>query len=526
MASGAGFVAARGARSALIVASTTYQDSALTELRAPAADAEALAGVLSDPEIGGFDVRTLLNEPAHVVNEAVEEFFTDRSPDDLLLLHFACHGIKDQEGELFLAMANTRLRLLAATAVAANFVNRRMTQSRSRRIVLFLDCCYAGAFDRGMTTRTSNVMDLADRFSGRGRAVITASGAVEYAFEGGQLTESGDPAPSVFTTAMVRGLGSGEADRDQDGYVDLDELYDYVYDAVREVTPHQTPGKWTFGVQGDLVIARRGSAVTEPVALPPEIRQSLDSSLAGVRAGAVDELARLLSGRHQGLSLAARLALEALVDDDSRSVSASASAALGATSTSPPPDAGLAARAETTATAAVHGTAGPSPTPTTAGQPPDAGTATTRSRPRRWPGSARRVLLSALAALLLVGGWVTWMVVDQAAHSTTIPASFDGSWTGEGRVWDGVVQFNATLGEGLHVGRLASGASSCYNGPLTVSDATDSQLTTRFVSDNAECNPWTVVFTHLPRGDLRMAVDPDSNVSYESEFEVRLTRQG
>jgi hypothetical protein len=274
------------------------------------------------------------------------------------------------------------------------------------------------------------------------------------------------------------------------------------------------------------VIARRGSAVTEPVALPPEIRQSLDSSLAGVRAGAVDELARLLSGRHQGLSLAARLALEALVDDDSRSVSASASAALGATSTSPPPDAGLAARAETTATAAVHGTAGPSPTPTTAGQPPDAGTATTRSRPRRWPGSARRVLLSALAALLLVGGWVTWMVVDQAAHSTTIPASFDGSWTGEGRVWDGVVQFNATLGEGLHVGRLASGASSCYNGPLTVSDATDSQLTTRFVSDNAECNPWTVVFTHLPRGDLRMAVDPDSNVSYESEFEVRLTRQG
>jgi uncharacterized caspase-like protein len=151
MASGAGFVAARGARSALIVASTTYQDSALTELRAPAADAEALAGVLSDPEIGGFDVRTLLNEPAHVVNEAVEEFFTDRSPDDLLLLHFACHGIKDQEGELFLAMANTRLRLLAATAVAANFVNRRMTQSRSRRIVLFLDCCYAGAFDRGMT---------------------------------------------------------------------------------------------------------------------------------------------------------------------------------------------------------------------------------------------------------------------------------------------------------------------------------------------------------------------------------------
>jgi uncharacterized caspase-like protein len=215
-------------RSALIVASNEYQDPGLSELRAPAADADALAGVLSDPEIGGFEVRTLLNEPAHVVNEAVEEFLTDRSPDDLLLLHFSCHGIKDQEGELYFAMANTRLRLLAATAVAANFVNRRMTQSRSRRIVLFLDCCYAGAFDRGMTARATKVMDLEERFGGRGRAVITASGAVEYAFEGGELTESGDSAPSVFTTAMVRGLSTGEADRDQDGYVDLDELYDYV----------------------------------------------------------------------------------------------------------------------------------------------------------------------------------------------------------------------------------------------------------------------------------------------------------
>jgi hypothetical protein len=327
---------------------------------------------------------------------------------------------------------------------------------------------------------------------------------------------------------MVRGLGSGEADRDQDGYVDLDELYDYVYDAVREVTPHQTPGKWTFGVQGDLVIARRSTAVTEPVALPPEIQQSLDSSLAGVRAGAVDELARLLSGRHQGLSLAARRALEALLDDDSRSVAASASAALGATSTSAPPDAGLAARADTTAMATVTGAALRSPTPTTAGQPPDAGTATTRSRPRGWQVSApRRLLLAGAVAVLLVGGLVTWRVVDQAAHSSTIPASFDGRWVGEGvTTWHVSAVFTATLREDLRVGRLASDESSCYGGPLTVSDATDSRLTTRFDPDGQDCNPWTVEFTHASGGALRMAVNPDSNVDNESEFEVRLTRQG
>ena len=42
-----------GKRSALILASYDYEDPGLQLLRAPARDAEALARVLRDPEIGG-----------------------------------------------------------------------------------------------------------------------------------------------------------------------------------------------------------------------------------------------------------------------------------------------------------------------------------------------------------------------------------------------------------------------------------------------------------------------------------------
>jgi hypothetical protein len=332
-----------GSRSALIVASDDYTDPGLRQLRAPASDAQALAGVLRDPEIGGFEVRTLLNEPAHEVNLAVEEFFADRRPDDLLLLHFSCHGVKDEGGELFFAAANTRLRRLGATAVAAEFVNRRMNRSRSRRVVLLLDCCYAGAFERGMTARAGTGMAIEEQFGGRGRAVITASSAMEYAFEGDELADAREQAPSVFTSALVEGLETGEADRDQDGMVALDELYDYVYDKVQAVTPNQTPGKWTFGVQGDLYIARRSRPVTTPSPLPPELQQAIDHPLASVRAGGVQELSRLLESRHAGLALAGRLALEHLTEDDSRAVSAAATAALGtqaqpAPTESPPPE--------------------------------------------------------------------------------------------------------------------------------------------------------------------------------------------
>jgi outer membrane biosynthesis protein TonB len=326
-----------GRRSALILASYDYEDPGLRMLRAPARDAEALARVLQDPEIGNFEVRTVLNQPAHVVSLAVEEFFADRKPDDLLVLHFSGHGVKDDSGELYFAAADTRLLRLESTSVSAAFVNRQMSRSRSRRVVLLLDCCYAGAFERGMVPKADKAVHVEEQFGGRGRAVITASGAMEFAFENAELTASSELRPSVFTRAVVEGLETGDADRDQDGYVDLDELYDYVYDRVRDATPNQTPGKWTFALQGDLFIARRRTPVTKPAPLPEAVQQALDQPLGGIRLGAVHELERLLGGSHAGLALAARLTLERLRDDDSRAVAAAASAALAAHGGPPTP---------------------------------------------------------------------------------------------------------------------------------------------------------------------------------------------
>jgi Bacterial lectin/Caspase domain len=324
-----------GKRSALIVASYDYQDPGLRLLRAPVRDAEALAAVLQDPDIGDFHVQTMLNEPAHVVALGVNDFFADRDRDDLLVIHFSCHGVKDETGELYFATTDTKLRRLAATAVSADFVNRLMGRSRSRRIVLLLDCCYAGAFERGMVTKADKAVHIEDQFGGRGRAVITASGAMEYAFEEAELADSSELRPSVFTRALVEGLDTGDADRDQDGYVGLDELYDYVFDRVQEVTPNQTPGKWTFAIEGELQIARRRGPVTKPAPLPPELQQAIEQPLAGIRLGAVHELERLLRARHAGLALAARLGLEGLREDDSRAVAEAATAALDAHSQMP-----------------------------------------------------------------------------------------------------------------------------------------------------------------------------------------------
>lgn len=323
-------------REALIIAADNYEDPKLRALRAPARDAEELARVLGDPDVGDFQVGVSLNEPDHIVRRKLSEFFRDRGRDDLLLLHVSCHGLKDEDGTLYFASSNTTVDHLEATAIPSEFVNRQMTKSRSRRIVLLLDCCFGGAFARGLVHRAGESVAIKEEFEGQGRVVLTASRAMEYAFEGDSL--EGDAQPSIFTSAIVHGLESGEADRDGDSRVSIDELYDYVYDRVRETTPNQTPSKWTFDVHGDLYVARSPYVAPEPVALPVELTAALESPFANVRAGAVEELARLLVAADVGFAAAARTALESVTDDDSRRVSEGARQALAGGIRTPDPE--------------------------------------------------------------------------------------------------------------------------------------------------------------------------------------------
>ncbi|MGB7624651.1 MAG: caspase family protein [Terriglobia bacterium] len=319
-------------KSALIIANFQYEDHVLRQLIAPAQDAEALAEVLGNPGIGGFEVQTLLNQPSYKVSETIEAFFADRKRDDLLLLYFSGHGVKDEDGQLYFATSNTQHKLLRSTAVWANFVNDVMFRSRSRRQVLLLDCCYSGAFARGMVAKGTKDVGTRDHFEGRGRVVLTASDAMQYSFEGGEV--QGEGVRSIFTQTLVKGLETGEADLDADGLVSLDDLYDYIHDRVTDEMPQQSPGKWAFDVQGEIVIARNPHPpVVKAGNLPLELREAIENPLVGVRVGAVQELERLLRGKNKALAVAAKEALLSLKQDDSRQVSTAAEKVLAASAT-------------------------------------------------------------------------------------------------------------------------------------------------------------------------------------------------
>src|SRR6266702_7138581 len=318
-----------GRRLALLVATSAYNDPDLRQLRAPGHDATELAEVLRDPRIGGFEVQVLINSASGEVQEGIEDFCTDRRPDDQLMIYLSCHGVLDSYGRLYYAATNTRRQRLAATAVAAAWLNERLEDCRAHRQILVLDCCHSGAFAKG--AKGDGDLALQHRFEphGRGRVVLTASRSTEYSFESGQA--SGEGVPSVFTHAIVHGLRTGDADRDKDGLITVTDLYQYVYDRVRAAEPRQNPELWTYGAEGDLLVAHsvRG-AVIEPEPLPEDLRMTLESPRRRVRETGVAELADLLDAAGPGLALAARQALERIAEEDHPQVAALARIAVGA----------------------------------------------------------------------------------------------------------------------------------------------------------------------------------------------------
>jgi outer membrane protein assembly factor BamB len=306
-----------GRRLALLVATYEHEDGGLRQLTAPGHDAEALGETLRDPDIAGFEVTTLVNRPHHEVGRAIGELCRDRRRDDLVLLYFTGHGLKDDAGRLHLAMTDTRRDNLAFTSLPAELVDRALAGCVSRQQVLILDCCYGGAFPASGLTKSDGETHALARFAGRGRTVLTAADASQFSFEDDGALHGGT-ARSVFTRHLVTGLREGTADRDGDGDITLDELYTYVHDKVVDEMPQQRPKKQD-DVEGRIVIARNIHWT-----LPGYLVNALASPLATDRLGAVDGLAHLLRIGNPLVRERATEELERLADDDSRMVSRAA----------------------------------------------------------------------------------------------------------------------------------------------------------------------------------------------------------
>lgn len=311
-------------KNALILTCGEYKEPGFPTLLSASQDARRLRAALERPRIGDFQVHQVDDPSLVEAQAAVYDLLSRAEADDLVFIYISGHGVKDAAGRFYVALPASRPEALPATAFSGRYLRDQISDTASQRVVVVLDTCYAGAFNRDLLSKSLQLSggipeELTD--GGRGHAVLAASRAAQFAFE-----NVGEDTYSVFTSAMCDGLESGDADLDEDGWITLQELHHYVGSCLIEQGILQTPELSCFGVTGDLRLTR---APSRSVGLADEdVRQALASIHPELRRGAVEVLSKFGRSRNSARREFAIAELGALANDSNPTVRLDAQYAL------------------------------------------------------------------------------------------------------------------------------------------------------------------------------------------------------
>lgn len=226
-------------RIALLVGVSNYHQEGFADLPTAIRDVEGLKAVLQQPEVGQYQVTTLLDPDRLTLEKEIDELYANRQPDDVVIFYFSGHGITDSEGQLYLTtpQAETDNRgIKDYTVVSGEYLKGKMEKSRSKYQVVILDCCFSGAIAKGLLAKGVQDLNITDNLGGRGRAILTATTATQLAFaeEGSEF--------SLYSKHIIEGLKTGDAEEEnENGWITPDSLHHYVSERVQQALPEMTP---------------------------------------------------------------------------------------------------------------------------------------------------------------------------------------------------------------------------------------------------------------------------------------------
>jgi hypothetical protein len=254
----------RGQKFALIIGISRYKNNlkGIPNLKYADEDARAIYDFLQKPTGGGFARENMLllqNEQATTatVREALTQFVTRASENDLLLIFFAGHGAPDPfyPQNLYLITYDTNFAEMEQTALAMANVGKFVEQNvRSKRVVMFFDACHSAGLSTGGTRDLAN--NLANLYLQKllyaqdGRAIITSSDVNEASRE----SQKWGNGHGVFTYYLLEGL-KGNADTNGDRLVSVGELFRYVQQKVRQDTKLQQNPRMLMGNNENLALS-------------------------------------------------------------------------------------------------------------------------------------------------------------------------------------------------------------------------------------------------------------------------------
>jgi len=244
---------------ALVIGIARYQHVA--QLR-DTANAQDVAAALRDPACCGYPpaaVRTLLDEQATraAIYDALDALARDTRESSTVFIYFTGHGAAapDASAYYLVPVDTTSRDELATTAISNTELSSRIRAIPAGRLTLVLDCCRAA--DLGDPRLAESVAPLA---KGRGRAVLAASRASDYAYSmPGQRY-------SVLTGCLIDGLRG--AAPGVGGVIRICDLFTYVQQRVADAPMEQHP-VFKAELEENYPIAQLRGGAPAAVTIPP-----------------------------------------------------------------------------------------------------------------------------------------------------------------------------------------------------------------------------------------------------------------
>lgn len=196
----------------LFVGIDRHVSDGVQELTCATRDATALAALFADT-LGG-DTLLLVDQQATrgAIAAAIGDLATCAA-DDTVVIGFSGHGSEDHR----LVAHDTDLDNLSETSLALDELQEMFSSIPARRLLLVLDCCFAGGIGSKVLRLDARSRDPRSaearlaQLAGEGRIILTASAADEPAYEHSRFRHG------LLTHHLIEGLtgidGAGEGGR-------------------------------------------------------------------------------------------------------------------------------------------------------------------------------------------------------------------------------------------------------------------------------------------------------------------------
>ncbi len=198
------------------------------------------------------------------------EWFDSLTSEDSALLILSGHGVKDSEGKYYFPMLNfkTAKEPFKTAAVPFAWIRKKFEESKAKSRLIVVDACYSGT--------SKNLDDLSDGSYSLARAFNDGYDSNVATLASSSCNQKswiwGEKKRSLFLYWFADGL-RGFADRDRDGKITLDELFQYVRVRVEAVSKNdatmelQTPVLWKGNKRQDFSLPRPVRKSDETIAL-------------------------------------------------------------------------------------------------------------------------------------------------------------------------------------------------------------------------------------------------------------------